>query len=564
MANRGLLTLVISLCLKTCCAEQELCRERYGKVFPPDLFQKRACTMCYVYLFPANTKPLTVAGRMVDSLRLVNPNNTIEGFGDVVFPTPANSSSLDAVCNTLSEDECHRWTACCRDGSACCQNQLQANQPKVGTECLHTWDGYSCWTTQSPGTTAIQGCPAFLPYSVSSSNSAKSCTANGTWFTKMGYEWTDYTSCMDKSSHLVGVNLCISLNVISIVFIIPAIVIFLAFRNLRQQNRVKVHIHLLIALGLCSFVTMLWYALVHRDLFTSLDMADTVISQNPVWCQVLAVLKLYLSSSTYWWMLCEGIYLHRLLVNAFHPPKSLAMFCVLGWGEHSVWLHLVLILFFFHSGCSAVCIVIYAAIRGPQSNTHCWAKNFGHFEWIVYAPNLLCLIVNMATLVNILRILLFKMHSHPHEPNSFRRGVKAAFMLIPLFGLQMLLTIYRPKLGFSWQTEYEYFTFIVTNSQGIFVAVIFCYLNGEVISNFRRLCSCCTCCGKSRRPSAVTNTSHFTMATEDTDYHDNGKYHPDNNMKGNGYEMEKLKEGKNTISMGNGDHGKYEPVPTML
>lgn len=63
-------------------------------------------------------------------------------------------------------------------------------------------------------------------------------------------------------------------------------IIYVFHRNLRQQNRVKVHIHLLIALGLCSFVTMLWYALVHRDLFTSLDMADTVISQNPVSTQI--------------------------------------------------------------------------------------------------------------------------------------------------------------------------------------------------------------------------------------------------------------------------------------
>ena len=54
-----------------------------------------------------------------------------------------------------------------------------------------------------------------------------------------------------------------------------------------------------------------------------------------VWCQVLALIKLYLSSASYWWMLCEGVYLHRLLVNAFHPPKSLAIFCVLGWGEYN-------------------------------------------------------------------------------------------------------------------------------------------------------------------------------------------------------------------------------------
>ena len=46
-----------------------------------------------------------------------------------------------------------------------------------------------------------------------------------------------------------------------------------------------------------------------------------------------------------------------------------------------------------------------------------------------------------------------------------RKGLKAAFMLIPLFGLQLILTIYRPEPTATWIKEYEYATFIITNSQ---------------------------------------------------------------------------------------------------
>jgi len=46
-----------------------------------------------------------------------------------------------------------------------------------------------------------------------------------------------------------------------------------------------------------------------------------------------------------------------------------------------------------------------------------------------------------------------------------RRGLKAGFMLVPLFGLQLLLTIYRPDIDAHGARQYEYITIAVTNSQ---------------------------------------------------------------------------------------------------
>ena len=62
----------------------------------------------------------------------------------------------------------------------------------------------------------------------------------------------------------------------------------------------------------------------------------------------------------------------------------------------------------------------------------------------------------------------------------FRRGLKAVFMLIPLFGLQLFLTIYRPPMGAPGERGYELFQLIVGSSQGVFVSLIFCFFNGEV------------------------------------------------------------------------------------
>lgn len=51
-------------------------------------------------------------------------------------------------------------------------------------------------------------------------------------------------------------------------------------------------------------------------------------------CKVLAVLTQYTSTSNYFWMLCEGIYLHTLIIVAvFVGEQQLFWYYVVGWGE---------------------------------------------------------------------------------------------------------------------------------------------------------------------------------------------------------------------------------------
>lgn len=47
----------------------------------------------------------------------------------------------------------------------------------------------------------------------------------------------------------------------------------------------------------------------------------------------------------------------------------------------------------------------------------------------------------------------------------FRRALKAVFMLVPLFGLQLFLTIYRPELTPQGNQIYENINFIINGSQ---------------------------------------------------------------------------------------------------
>lgn len=53
-------------------------------------------------------------------------------------------------------------------------------------------------------------------------------------------------------------------------------------------------------------------------------------------CKLLMFAHLYLLSCNYFWMLCEGIYLHTLIVVAvFAEKQHLLWYYLLGWGEWS-------------------------------------------------------------------------------------------------------------------------------------------------------------------------------------------------------------------------------------
>ncbi|GFO49759.1 calcitonin gene-related peptide type 1 receptor-like [Plakobranchus ocellatus] len=83
----------------------------------------------------------------------------------------------------------------------------------------------------------------------------------------------------------------------------------------------------------------------------------------------------------------------------------------------------------------------------------------------MYGPNLLCISLNVIFLIVILKVLLTQLQSHPNEPSNYRRALKATFILVPLFGLQFFLYVYRPIQDGATDINYELLTKIIINSQ---------------------------------------------------------------------------------------------------
>lgn len=64
--------------------------------------------------------------------------------------------------------------------------------------------------------------------------------------------------------------------------------------------------------------------------------------------------------------------------------------------------------------------------------------------------------------------------------------MRATLILIPLLGLHYILTPFRPEAKSEWEGIYEIFAAVCTSFQGLCVALLFCFCNGEVITVIKK------------------------------------------------------------------------------
>lgn len=74
----------------------------------------------------------------------------------------------------------------------------------------------------------------------------------------------------------------------------------------------------------------------------------------------------------------------------------------------------------------------------------------------------------------------------PATSSRTGKAVRATLILIPLLGLQYIVTPFRPEPGTSWEPVYQVTSAVVASGQGLCVALLFCFCNGEVRRKVRR------------------------------------------------------------------------------
>ncbi|XP_062247343.1 calcitonin gene-related peptide type 1 receptor [Platichthys flesus] len=339
--------------------------------------------------------------------------------------------------------------------------------PEKGTYCNRTWDGWLCWGDSTPGT-AMQMCPAYFHDFDPAEKVSKVCNPDGQWFHHPVSDrvWSNYTMCQaytkDKFKFAISLYyLAMVGHCLSIVSLIICLIIFSYFKSLSCQ-RISLHKNMFLSFILNSIVTIMWLSLTAAN-------DQTISTSDSVSCKVLAVLTQYASTSNYFWMLCQGIYLHTLIIVAvFVGEQQLFWYYVLGWGF------------------PIVPAATYAVARGLYFNDKCWISSHTQLLYIIHGPIQAALFVNFLFLLNIVRVLITKLKgTHRAESTAYMKAVRATLILIPLLGVQFILFPWRPG-GRIPRAIYDFFVNIFSHFQGLLVAIIFCFCNNEAQAALKR------------------------------------------------------------------------------
>lgn len=372
--------------------------------------------------------------------------------------------------------------------------------------CPIHFDGWSCWPETPAGQVANQSCPDFIPGFEPANTVYYKCMEDGTWYFHEPYNrtWVNYTTCVNTDDlsfrtvviiiHSVGYS-------ISLVALLISLALLVYFKTLRCA-RILIHMNLFASFAINNFLWLLWYYLMF-------DETESLFANQAV-CKSLHTVLYACLISNYSWMLCEGLYLHTVLVWAFISQRNLLKGMILiGWG------------------IPLLTTLIYVPVRSlfgeGDDLTMCWIKDT-KFEIINQIPVAGTIILNLFFLINIVRVVVIKLRKGPAEgqgsgaSRSSLQALRATLLLVPLLGLNFLLTPFRPETGEPWLYYYDLLSAVTTSFQGLCVAILFCFCNGEVQAQIKRKWRTV----RSFRPRA-NSCSATTMSYVKSSYTTNGR-----------------------------------------
>ncbi|XP_030080102.1 PDF receptor isoform X2 [Drosophila hydei] len=398
--------------------------------------------------------------------------------------TTASSTSIPAWNSSFNSASANNYDNC----SAMFANYTQ---PQTVIYCNWTWDSLLCWPPTPAGVLARMNCPAGYHGVDTRKFANRKCELDGHWGGRPNETepspagWTDYGPCYKPEviklmQEIKDVNLYIdiaqrtrTLEIIglclSLLALIISLVIFCAFRSLRN-NRTKIHKNLFIAMVLQVIVRLTLYL----DQFrrgkpeAATNTSLSAIENTPYLCEASYVLLEYARTAMFMWMFIEGLYLHNMVtVAVFQGSFPLIFFSLLGWG-------MPVVMTFVWVQCTAI-------FMDTALGDCMWNYNLTPYYWILEGPRLAVILLNFFFLVNIIRVLVVKLRqSQASDIEQTRKAVRAAIVLLPLLGITNLLHLV-PALKTAWKFAiWSYVTHFLTSFQGFFIALIYCFLNGEV------------------------------------------------------------------------------------
>ncbi|XP_014014675.2 growth hormone releasing hormone receptor 2 [Salmo salar] len=371
---------------------------------------------------------------------------------------------------------------------------LSLSTPNNTTGCLVEWDGVSCWPAALNGESLSVSCPLLLlkpdsPPALITRN----CTPQGWSKPSLPY----YKACYfedsseeeeetgDKQNYFATVKIIYTVGYgVSLASLFIAILVFCIFRKL-LCIRTSIHLNLFstfILRGLAVFV---------KDAVLFADESMDHCTVSTVTCKAAVTFFQYCVLANFFWLLVEGLYLQTLLVFTFAQKRKLFwLYAGIGWGTPSVT------------------IIIWTLLKSQFDNEGCWDNLDSALWWIIKTPILLSVFINFVVFVNISRIIIQKTKATDQNGSEglqvYRRLARSTLLLIPLFGVHYVVFALLPEhVGVGARLSLE---LVLGSFQGFIVALLYCFLNGEVQNEIRKAMKGCR---------SQTENNVFNLATQD-------------------------------------------------
>uniref|UniRef100_A0A8C9AL66 Vasoactive intestinal polypeptide receptor 1 n=1 Tax=Prolemur simus TaxID=1328070 RepID=A0A8C9AL66_PROSS len=378
-------------------------------------------------------------------------------------PAGSQAALLQQECDYLQMIEVQR--------KQCLDEAQLENDTTAG--CSKMWDNLTCWPATPQGQVVVLACPAiFMLFSpIQGHNVSRSCTDEGWTHLEPG-PYPIACGLDDKASNLheqqkmfyssvkTGYTIGYSL---SLATLLVATAILSLFRKL-HCTRNYIHMNLFISFILRAAAVFI------KDLILYNSGELDYCSGGSVGCKAAMVFFQYCVMANFFWLLVEGLYLHTLLaVSFFSERKYFWGYILIGWGVPSTFT------------------MVWTITRIHFEDYGCWDTIDSPLWWIIKGPILASILVNFILFICIIRILVQKLQPpdiRKSDSSPYSRLAKSTLLLIPLFGVHYIMFAFFPD---NFKTEAKMvFELIVGSFQGFVVAILYCFLNGEVQAELRR------------------------------------------------------------------------------
>ncbi|KAJ7340957.1 hypothetical protein JRQ81_004244, partial [Phrynocephalus forsythii] len=201
--------------------------------------------------------------------------------------------------------------------------------------------------------------------------------------------------------------------------------------------------------------------------------ACTVPDEESLSCRLIFVMMQYCVTANYYWLLVEGMYLYTLLaLSVFSEQRIFRLYLGIGWGMPMLF------------------VFLWALVKYLYEDEGCWNKNLNMNYWlIIRLPILIAIGVNFLIFIRVICIIISKLQANLLCKTDIKcRLAKSTLTLIPLLGTHEIVFAFVTDEHAKGTLRFLklFFELSFSSFQGLLVAVLYCFNNSEVRTEFQK------------------------------------------------------------------------------